>query len=423
MGLQFLFPRSELWFMPMHTGGIMRWRWCLRVLTLAILLGVGTLPARAVAPTGWLWFSWPYAFSTSSGHWLYFSTADEMWCFGYSPANGWAQLGPSGIGSGWSFHTWPYAFDGELQAWFYMNEASTQWVLDLSNGSWSKLGPGVVAGEMVLVPAGSFEMGDTFGEGWVNEYPVHTNAMSAFFIDKYEVTKSLWDEVKAWGTDRNYAFSDLEGGKGADHPVHSVTWYDCLKWCNARSQREGLKPVYYVDAGFTVVYREGDLYQPFVNWAASGYRLPTEAEWEKAARGGVADTRFPWSDVNVIDHTRANYFSSESYTYDLSGDEGFSPPYASGGLPYTSPVGSFPANGYGLFDMAGNVWEWCWDWHSVIYYLELPGADPRGPATGPYRVIRGGSWYNEACYARVASRVSEFPNITYYDYGFRCVRR
>jgi len=241
---------------------------------------------------------------------------------------------------------------------------------------------------MVLIPAGSFSMGDSFSEGSSDERPVHTVYVSAFYMDRCEVTKALWDEVYTWALSNGYGFDRAGSGKADNHPVHTVSWYDVVKWCNGRSQKEGRTPCYTVGG---VVYKTGQS-APACNWSAPGYRLPTEAEWEKAARGGADGHRFPWSDTDTIQHGRANYYSSTSYSYDTSPTRGYHPAYNDGVYPYTSPVGSFSANGYGLYDMAGNVWEWCWDWYGSSYYGSSPGSDPRGPATGSYRVLRGGSW-------------------------------
>ncbi len=271
---------------------------------------------------------------------------------------------------------------------------------------------------MVLIPAGSFQMGDTLWEGGPDELPVHSVFVSGVFMDRYEVTKTLWDEVKGWSSGNGYVFANPGGGKAADHPVHTVSWFDVVKWCNARSQKEGRVPAYYIDAALTQVYKAVET-APYVK-SNAGYRLPTEAEWEKAARGGAGGHRFPWSDAETITHSRANYYSDVSYDKDVSPTSGYHPSYAVGEPPYTSPVGSFAANGYGLYDMAGNVWEWCWDWYGS--YPDETQTDPRGPASGSYRVIRGGTWSREAFRCRSSGRAGGYtPGGGDGSVGFRCV--
>ena len=211
--------------------------------------------------------------------------------------------------------------------------------------------------------------------------PVHTVQVSAFYMGKYEVTKEEWDAVRAWGPANGYTDLPVGGGKAANHPVHTINWYPMVKWCNARSEKEGLTPCYTVGGA---IYKTGNS-TPACNWAANGYRLPSEAEWEKAARGGLVGLNFPWG--NTISHSQANYYSywsggHPSHPYDVSPTEGYHPTYAVGGIPYSAPVGSFAPNGYGLYDMAGNIWEWCWDWYSVSYYSSSPSTDPRGPTFG-----------------------------------------
>lgn len=288
---------------------------------------------------------------------------------------------------------------------------------------------------MALIPAGSFTMGNCMspGEGHSDELPLHTVNVSAFHMDMNLVSKAQWDEVYQWAITNGYGFDNAGSGKAANHPVQTINWYDAVKWCNARSEKEGLSPVYYTADAQTNVYRTGrtNVLNDWVKWTA-GYRLPTEAEWEKAARGGTAGHRFPWSDTDTISHSRANYYAdTNSYAYDVSPTPGYHPAYATGGPPYTSPVGSFAANGYGLFDMAGNAFQWCWDWYDITWYGNASATqdNTRGPA-GPLsqRVLRGGVWDNNPYnpfFIRCAYRYDNGvvgPSHAYHGFGFRCVR-
>jgi formylglycine-generating enzyme required for sulfatase activity len=272
---------------------------------------------------------------------------------------------------------------------------------------------------MALIPAGSFTMGNCMNssEGNSDELPLHTVYVSAFYMDRYEVTKALWDEVYNWAITHSYSFEYGAQGKAGNHPAQSMTWYDAVKWCNARSEKENKTPAYYTDAGMGVRYRSGQV-APYVSWS-NGYRLPTEAEWEKAARGGAGGHRFPWSNADTIMHSQANYYSSSSYAYDISPTRGYHPTFNDGVYPYTSPVGYFAANGYGLYDMAGNVWEWCWDWYGS--YSSGSQTDPRGPTSGSYRVIRGGCWDRNANRCRAAGRGNSSPPDRGNGIGFRSV--
>jgi sulfatase modifying factor 1 len=262
----------------------------------------------------------------------------------------------------------------------------------------------------VVIPGGIFLMGnqsDT-GIGGADELPVHEVYVSSFLMGAYEVTYELWEEIRAWGLNNGYT-DLLEGNngeklKGLYHPVHSMRWFDIVKWCNARSEKDGLTPCYSVTGA---IFRTGSGV-PDCNWNASGYRLPTEAEWEKAARGGLIGKRFPWGDT--ISHHLANYYSSSIYAFDVSLTRGYHPNFSFGFSPYTSPVGSFAPNGYGLYDMAGNQWEWCWDSFGGIYPSTLQ-IDPRGPdiiRRDDDRVARGGYWGEYAAACRVAERGEQF---------------
>lgn len=260
-----------------------------------------------------------------------------------------------------------------------------------------------------VIPAGTYSMGDHKNEPepWFdNERPVHEVYVSEFYIAKTQVTFEEWTEVYDWAIGNGYLFenaglrgSNEDQGELPDtpennrHPVVFIRWYDMLKWCNAKSEREGLTPAYYTDDEKTSVYRTGehDLSSSQVRWDANGYRLPTEAEWEKAARGGLHGKRWAWGD-EPIDPTRANYWDSSA----ING---------------TTPVGSYPPNRYGIHDLAGNVQDRCWDWYSTSWY-EKDGAtepDTRGPAVGSVgtahsHVSRGGQWNHFTSGCRVSYR-------------------
>ncbi len=266
----------------------------------------------------------------------------------------------------------------------------------------------------------------TSNEGDEDELPLHIVTVSAFYMDKHLVTKGLWDQVYRWGVDHGYNFDEGSFGKGSSHPACYVNWGDAVIWCNARSEQEGCTPAYYTDTRRTLPYRGGRA-TIYVNWNA-GYRLPTEAEWEKAARGGVSGQRFPWG--NTITHSDANYYSDPAEAFDVSPTRGYHPAYDNNCPPYTSPVGSFAPNAYGLYDMAGNVWQWCWDRYGQ--YGVAAQTDPRGPG-GNCVVARGGDWDSGCrisqrhvkCFSVADGKYCRPPPcnfcLPYYCIGLRCV--
>lgn len=253
---------------------------------------------------------------------------------------------------------------------------------------------------MAYIPAGAFQMGDSL-DGNINEMPIHGVYVSAFFCDKYEVRKELWQDVYAWSLGNGYSYNQVGAFSGAGHPVQTINWYDAVKWCNARSEKDGLTPCYYTDSSQTTVLRSSypNITNACVKWTANGYRLPTEAEWEKAARGAIVGSRFPWG--NSITTNEANYFTSGS-----------------------KPGGSYPANGYGLFDVAGNVFEWIWDSYDSGWYGKAGAiADNcHGPDAAPgSRLLRGGSNGNSND-MRCSKRDSTLAGNYSSGVGFRCVR-
>ena len=254
---------------------------------------------------------------------------------------------------------------------------------------------------MAYIPGGAFQMGDNL-DGDVSAMPVHGVYISPFFMDKFEVTRELWLDVYSWAQANGYQFHRPGSFNSANNPVVLIYWYDTVMWCNARSEKAGLTPMYYTDATQTTVYRSGEpnLTNGCVKWSANGFRLPTESEWEKAARGGLAGKRYPWGDS--VAQTNAAY-----------------------SLGSTVSVGSFAPNGYGLYDMAGNVYEWCWDRYDPTWYGQNGAStdDPHGPDLLPYRIMRGGAYDYAADRLRVSQR-AQFPpdGGPGVEIGFRCVR-
>jgi serine/threonine-protein kinase len=229
---------------------------------------------------------------------------------------------------------------------------------------------------MAFVPAGPFEMGSE--EGGDDEAPVHTVDLDAFYIDVYEATNAQYARCLDDGdcdppsNDGSFTRDSYFGDPAYDdYPVIYVSWHDAQAFCEWR-----------------------------------GARLPSEAEWEKAARVGLEGAEYPWGDEAPVCRYGAPNGAKFDDNADCDGTD-------------TEPVGSYSPNGYGLYDMAGNVWEWVSDWYDVY-----PGGDP---GASDYfgqtlRVLRGGSWLNDSRFLRSASRYRNFPDSTYDGFGFRCAR-
>ena len=236
---------------------------------------------------------------------------------------------------------------------------------------------------MVHIPGGT-------NSGVDPDFGAYSLTVESFYMDKTEVTYAHWTRVYDWANAHGYDFDNPGSGKGLKHPVHTVSWYDCIKWCNARSEMEGLTPTYCVNGE---VFRSGQS-TPDVDWFGNGYRLPTPTEWEYAARGGLHGKRFPWGDT--ISHSQANYMGSRAYqSYDKSYNDGFHSRYNDGIYPYTAPVAAFAPNGYGLYDMAGNVHELIWNQSGI--FLSRGGCWWFGGCASACRCGDGGGWAEGDC--------------------------
>lgn len=260
-------------------------------------------------------------------------------------------------------------------------------------------------GELVPVPAGPFSMGDNFGDGEARERPVHVVELDSFYIGKFEVTNGQWrkfrddlgyDDPKVWPDKRvmpkdqipywNDAKNHGGGTPDSDnYPVLGVNWDAAVAYCNWLSAKTG-----------------------------KVYRLPTEAEWEKAARG-TDQRKYPWG--NTIDHSYANFVGAQAF--DTGSLVGFYDGSTKGELATHSN-----ASPYGAFDMAGNVMEWCQDWYSKDYYSVSPKKNPRGPASGAYRVMRGGTFFEDPLDLRTYARTAAWPSVqSHRMIGFRVARQ
>jgi formylglycine-generating enzyme required for sulfatase activity len=242
--------------------------------------------------------------------------------------------------------------------------------------------------EMVRIEEGPF----TMGSDWISgaEKPAHRVYLGGYYIGKFEVTNA---QFKAFCDATGYSYPDAEWSPDGErtapdliekpaYPVVGINWEDAVAYCLWLNQKTG-----------------------------KNYRLPTEAEWEKAAQGGLGGSKYPWGDEE--------YDAGGRYRANCGSDSDNDRIRKKDGFLYTAPVGSFPANGYGLYDMAGNVWEWCADAYDENYYSRSPDTNPRGPDSGEKRVLRGGSWFGGPTRMQCAARLWNYPLIRYASTGFR----
>ena len=215
--------------------------------------------------------------------------------------------------------------------------------------------------EVVLVKGGVFDMGDIFGDGDDNEKPVHSVTVNDFYLGKYEITQGQWESIM--GSNPSYV------RKGNDYPVENISWYNVREFIQKLNRKTG-----------------------------KSYRLPTEAEWEYAARSGGKRERYAGTNDKPDDYGWCNINI---------------------GVGTTHSVGRKKPNSLDLYDMSGNVWEWCQDWYDENYYKNSPEDNPRGPSSGDQRVLRGGCWFDKPRFVRAAFRLWSDPGYRSDFYGFR----
>jgi len=260
---------------------------------------------------------------------------------------------------------------------------------------------------MLSVPGGSFRMGSPRETGLLNEQPAHHVTLHSFLLGQHEVTQGQYFEITGMrpsSCKTNPENPDPEGWRFL--PVEMVNWYETLIFCNKLSVKEKLKPVYRVNGSVNPDdwgdVPTDEVAAPWnVEWVngANGYRLPTEAEWEYAARGGIHLIDHRYAGSNNPDHVAWYYENSKTMSHE---------------------VGKKAPNELHLYDMSGNVMEWCWNWQSA--YTADAKDNPRGPSSGMDRAIRGGGWSYAVNYCAVAYRHSNHPYYRGVNLGFRVAR-
>jgi sulfatase modifying factor 1 len=254
-----------------------------------------------------------------------------------------------------------------------------------------------VANQMIYIQGGTFNMGGTINP---DEQPIHPVTLSPYYINKFEITQGGWSNTMGRVLSK--------GAKTQNQPITGINFYDILVYCNKRSIAEDFTPVYTInnqtnpDMWGEIPGQDNSTWNTVsCDWSANGYRLPTEAEWEYAARGATTTTNYTYAGSMDLFAAGWWYYNSDNAIH---------------------YVGLKLSNGININDMSGNVWEWVWDWYSNSYYGISPADNPIGPAGGTLRAIRGGCYSSMAVYCRVAGRMSKSPGPGSADLGFRLVR-
>jgi len=279
---------------------------------------------------------------------------------------------------------------------YFLDGNSYRFKVIADDGSAPDVPPG-----FVYLPARTFIMGNAQGLGDADEFPLHSVTLESFCIAEHEVTQGQFQRVMGFNPSIGY-------GVGPDIAVYNVNWYTAIKYCNLSSIADGLTPVYWINGstdpdtwGAVPLVNDNIWNAVICNWDANGYRLPTEAEWEYAARAGTNDP----------DHLYAGSNNPDSVAW-----------YQANSYANAHEVATKNPNALGIYDMSGNVSEWCWDWYGADYYNTGPNLNPRGPDTGIWRDMRSGYWGHTAYYCRVAHRSCNPPDMVSFNFGFRLCR-
>lgn len=259
-----------------------------------------------------------------------------------------------------------------------------------------------IPSNMIYVSGGTFDMGSETGDN--DELPVHPISLTNFYIAKHETTQGEWEEIMGYNP-----ASDSGFGEGNQYPVFFVSWYDIMVYCNKKSVKEGLTPCYTKDGeantelwGNVPTAEDSIQWDNIIcDWSANGYRLPTEAEWEYAARGGRSSQHYTYSGSNIMNEVAWNANNSMSKAH---------------------LVGTKANNELGIYDMSGNVYEWVWDWYGP-YSASNSQINPSGPETGLYHVGRGGAWFGSVKGCKTTYRNYFSPSGKNKRFGFRVARK